>query len=444
MTSPAHSVLLTAALLAAKGAFLVAVAWMAVRALKRSGPVVRQWIWFSALAGLLVLPPAASFVPNVSLPLLDLKPDAAGASSEGMAARASASVPVAVDEGSGDRLAWIAAVYFSGMTVSIGWMVLGRRRSAGIRRRARRLPPEENRGLLERLRIRQATGPIRIYLSEAADVPFVRGVLLPAVVLPPGFREWPAERLKAALLHEAAHIRRRDLPARAAGAAACLLYWFNPLSWYALRRMIREQESACDLFAIGHGLKASRYAADLLSFSPPAGRRPEFGPAGMSEPGDLRYRLETILDRKDHDPRPKPVSRWAGAAAAITVIMLTAAVIPWDDAGPYAALRAEAAEFLYTDVSAVHRNILAEGDDIVYLKRLSAELAEGRFNKPDFEAHLVRLRTIESQTGPGRSSLQESARAGKAALLDRYMSMWGKYSPLLDDLKKERRSPPDK
>ena len=438
--NPGVPILWTVVLLAAKGVLLVALAWTAVRALKHSGPFVRRRIWFSALAGLILLPMAAFVVPHLSLPVLNPTALAAGAPS-GTAAASTAVSPVG-NAGSGDPRMGIAAAYVSGMAVSLAWMVLGRRCSAGMRRRARRLNPAETRELLDGLGIGRATGPIRITVGDAGLVPSVSGVVRPAVLLPAGFREWPEERLKAAILHEAAHIRHRDLPARLAGSAACLLHWFNPLAWIALRRMIREQESACDLFVVGHGLRASRYAADILSFARPAGRIPECGPAGMAGAGDLHYRLEMILDPASSNPRPREVSRWIYAAAA-AVVLLTSAFMPWEDFGRFAVLRDEAAEFLFSDIASGHRNLLAEKDDALYLRQLSAALEGGRFNKKDFEAHLARLRTIEDQAAADGASIGMSARTGRAVLLDRYLPTLDKYSPVLNDLKKTRRPPPE-
>jgi beta-lactamase regulating signal transducer with metallopeptidase domain len=439
MTVLGVPILATAALLAAKGAFLLAAAWTAALLIKRPGPIVRRWIWFSALAGLLLLPLTSPLLPKVSLPVFESVASASGSEpGPAPAAAAADSAPVGKRPSSG-LPAWVATAYFLGATVSLAWMIQGRRKSSGMRRRARRLTASEVRGLLDGLGIRRATEPIRIGISEAESGPSVAGLIHPSVLLPAGFREWPRERLRAAILHEAAHIRHRDLPARAAGAAACLLHWFNPLAWIALRRMIREQESACDLFVIGQGLRPSRYAADVLSFARPAGRIPEFGPAGISGARDLLYRLERILD-----PKPPNVGtgRFSGLgfAAGIALVLLTAAFMPWEDPGRLAALRAEGAEFLFTGVSPHHQALLAEADDALYLERLSVELETARFNKSDFEAHLARMRDIEDRAPADPNPLRESVRTGRRALLDKYMPVVEKYSRVRDDLMMEKRA----
>lgn len=436
MTVPGVPILAAAALLAVKGAFLLAAAWTAARLIERSGPIVHRWIWFSALVGLILLPLTSPLLPKVTLPVLEPGAPATGlgsgapavtADGAALALRAPSSLP-----------AWIAAVYLLGAAASLAAMIRGKREAAGMRRRARELRPDEARELLDVLGVRQATGSIRISVSEAAVVPSVGGVLRPFVLLPARYKEWPEERLRAAVLHEAAHLHYRDLPARAAGAAACVLHWFNPLAWFALRRMVREQEAACDLFVIGHGQRPSRYAADILSFARPAGRIPEFGPAGLSGAGNLLYRLDRILDPRPRNAGSGRPCGWI-FAVAIALVLLTAAFMPWEDPGRLAVLRAEGAEFLFAGVSPHHQGLLAEVDDALYMTRLSVELRTARFSKSDFEAHLTRLRDIEDRAPDDGSPLRDSVRARRGALLDRYMPFVKKYSRVRDGLMKARR-----
>src|ERR1017187_2927636 len=80
----------------------------------------------------------------------------------------------------------------------------------------------------------------------------------------PAAREWPVERLRAALLHELMHVRRRDLLAQTMAQAACCLYWFHPLVWVAARQLRRERERACDDAVLLGGIAAHDYAQHLI------------------------------------------------------------------------------------------------------------------------------------------------------------------------------------
>jgi beta-lactamase regulating signal transducer with metallopeptidase domain len=64
-----------------------------------------------------------------------------------------------------------------------------------------------------------------------------------------------AERLTPAardslLLHELAHYARGDHWVRALEMAACVLYWWNPLLWLALRRIEAAEEECCDAWVV--------------------------------------------------------------------------------------------------------------------------------------------------------------------------------------------------
>ena len=73
------------------------------------------------------------------------------------------------------------------------------------------------------------------------------GLLAPNVILLPADADsWGEDRLRAVLLHELAHIRRNDWESRLIAQIMCAVYWFNPLVWFAARRMQVEAERACD------------------------------------------------------------------------------------------------------------------------------------------------------------------------------------------------------
>jgi beta-lactamase regulating signal transducer with metallopeptidase domain/HEAT repeat protein len=104
----------------------------------------------------------------------------------------------------------------------------------------------------------------RLMRGVGVTMPFACGLRTPTIVLPEDCDGWSAERRAAVLLHELAHIRRRDIVGHTLGRVACAAYWFHPLAWMAARRLRGESERACDDLALGCGTRASDYAEHLL------------------------------------------------------------------------------------------------------------------------------------------------------------------------------------
>ena len=61
------------------------------------------------------------------------------------------------------------------------------------------------------------------------------GVRRPLILLPESALYWPGERLHAVLLHEIAHIRRRDSLTQMLALVTCAFYWPNPFVWMGAR-----------------------------------------------------------------------------------------------------------------------------------------------------------------------------------------------------------------
>lgn len=100
---------------------------------------------------------------------------------------------------------------------------------------------------------------------SGAITPMTWGWRRPTLLLPNDVLEsWPEERLRAVLLHELAHIARRDWLTQVCLQLICALYWFNPLVWRTVAGWERDAELACDDRVLLAGMAAQDYAAHLL------------------------------------------------------------------------------------------------------------------------------------------------------------------------------------
>lgn len=170
----------------------------------------------------------------------------------------------------------------------------------------------------------RAGGEPDVFTSERVAEPFSFGLLHPRIYLPAGLSG--GER-RMILLHERAHLRRRDHLVKPLFYAAVCLHWFNPLAWLAFRGMACDMEAACDeavLRAAGSGVKAA-YCESLLRFAAPQNAPRRAAAALHFGEGRAPGRVRAIL----HYRRP---AVWAGLAAGLAAALLAAACMA-DPAG---------------------------------------------------------------------------------------------------------------
>ncbi len=134
-----------------------------------------------------------------------------------------------------------------------------------------------------------------VYETDRVDAPFVCGFFRPRIFLPVGLAE--ADR-GYVLLHEQAHIRRRDHLTKPLFWLALCLHWFNPVLWMAYRLFCRDVETACDQAVVKSFGKedTAGYAAALLHL----GRRPSLPQAVPLAFGEenAKRRIKHVLDYK--------------------------------------------------------------------------------------------------------------------------------------------------
>lgn len=106
--------------------------------------------------------------------------------------------------------------------------------------------------------------PVSLLIHPDKAIPVVWGIFRCRLLLPAAAREWSSEQLQSVLLHELAHIKRRDTLTQLLTQIACALYWFNPLVWFAAWRLGVERERACDDLVLASGVRPSAYAGHLL------------------------------------------------------------------------------------------------------------------------------------------------------------------------------------
>ena len=130
--------------------------------------------------------------------------------------------------------------------------------------------------------------------SPAGSGPALVGLLKPRVALPADFEQrFDSRQRELVLAHEAVHRARGDNHWNALAALICVLHWFNPLAWLALRRMRADQELSCDATVVARhpGCEAAYSRALLLAQGPMPADLPW---AGWQSPHPLVERIHML------------------------------------------------------------------------------------------------------------------------------------------------------
>ena len=217
-------------------------------------------------------------------------------------------------------LAWLAGAAALLLPLLAGTVIVWRQAC-----RAQRINSGSWVHLLDELRPRLGIrGRVVLLRSDWSNIPLTCGIFRPAIVLPAEAYDWPADRRRVVLLHELAHIRRRDCLTQLLARLARVIYWFNPLVWLAGRMLRIEREQACDDLVLASGHKASDYAGHLLEIvrSLHSVRCPSLAAVAMARRSQFEGRLLAILDPRRNR---RSLTRWG---LLIAVLLAVAVAIP--------------------------------------------------------------------------------------------------------------------
>jgi beta-lactamase regulating signal transducer with metallopeptidase domain len=252
--------------------------------LQRAAPAVRYWLWQVVALKLLLMPfwtvalplppwpgsadhPAPAVGTGPPATPIDGRPISTSVPTAHDGAVSAPSVPRArAWLGAVSWPAWLLLAWLVGVAAQVGGLICQRWRLARLLRQT--VPADASinatvADLSAQLGLRR---PPRTMLLDRAGSPFVGGLWRPVLVLP---RDTLAAldpgQLRQVLLHELAHVRRRDLLWGWLPEVARLVWWFNPVAWWVAARVRLERELACDQLVLAHGgASAADYAETLV------------------------------------------------------------------------------------------------------------------------------------------------------------------------------------
>jgi len=233
-----------------------------------------------------------------------------------------------------------------------------------------------------------------VYHSPVAAMPMVLGFWRPTILLPqPPPAEWTQAQWEAVLLHEAAHVARRDHWAALAQRVAVILFWWCPLAHLLGRRLNDLREKICDDCALQGRCDRVGYAELLLETAEHFLRLKTLPvPLGLlaSARGGLEARITRLLAQEKRPMTKLSRSgKFLGGAVLIGACLLTTAgtAISWGQ--PPAEPQRK-----------VQIKIIVDGKEIDLSDARIPGLIEAGQSKPGTAAKPVEVRVHAVQDGP--------------------------------------------
>jgi beta-lactamase regulating signal transducer with metallopeptidase domain len=366
--------------------------------LRRTSASIRSFILCLALVGVAVLPLSSLFAPQwavVSMPtasLLDsgrpstsdrLQPSSSPAQSASMA-----SLSLVDPKPTSRPFPWrpiVTIMYLLGAAACVVRLAVALVRVSRLRRSG--MSPTDPDGQIvsmaatvsRRIGLR---GIAVVRLSKDITIPMTCGWFHPIILLPAGATQWPVDKLEAVLLHEAAHIKRRDNLSSLLAQLAIIWQWFNPLPWWVLKRYHLEREKACDDLVLSGGIGDIDYARHLVDIGRSAASAGQFALAGLVHEGkrDFEGRLMDILDTRK---RRTPVTTGSMTVIIMLAVFLMAPLAGLAGKPPAIAapgVTPEQQEELVTALSGLY-GALSRGDDFQSI--CDRFLSKNYFDRPE-------------------------------------------------------------
>lgn len=286
----------------AEGMVIALLAWLVLRALGRQNSGTRFAVWFAALLGIAALPLLGHWT----------------ATNSGLAKPSEITMP-----GSWALYifgAWLLIAAAGLLRVGIGFWHLNRLRKSCVPVDAATLDPLLHKTLEEF----EASRGVQLCVSDQLQVPTAIGFRKALVVIPSWtMRELSATELNAILLHELAHLRRRDDWTNLVQKIVGALLFFHPTVWWLEKKLALEREMACDDLVLAQTASPRAYAECLVSLAEKSFLRRgiALAQAAVDRLRQVTLRVSQILDVD----RPRATRVWRPApvlVAGVSVVCL--------------------------------------------------------------------------------------------------------------------------
>ena len=152
--------------------------------------------------------------------------------------------------------------------------------------------------LLDKLQIKS---PVSLLESALVKLPVVVGVLKPVILVPVGMlARLSPQQVESILIHELAHILRRDYLFNLVQNLVDTLFFFNPALLWVSSLIRGERENCCDDIAIGETKSRKQFIEALVSFHEYTQSAQGYALSFAGKENQVVRRVKRIVYKKNH------------------------------------------------------------------------------------------------------------------------------------------------
>lgn len=275
--------------------------WLLLRFLPRQNSGTRFAVWFLALLAVAALPFAGGLEASHSLALAN--------------DRSQPFLTLSAHWAFIFVIAWLLVASVAILRLAVGIVRVHR-----LRRTCTAINPAELEPAIAKIVAdfsASSSAPV-MTSSDEISVPAAIGFLKPAIVVPRwAVRELSPQELNSILLHEFAHLERRDSWTNLLQKVVRAVFCFHPAVWWIERRLSLEREMACDDYVLAETDDPHAYAKCLLALLERnfARRGWAMAQAAVHRAHEATLRLSQILDAN----RAKSKRVWKPALGVVGI-----------------------------------------------------------------------------------------------------------------------------
>ncbi|WP_422446202.1 M56 family metallopeptidase [Thermoanaerobacterium sp. DL9XJH110] len=192
-----------------------------------------------------------------------------------------------------------AYIWISVFVLSTAFVIYTNFAFRGKLKKRKKAAPEWIYKILEKCKQKMGVkSEIEIIVQDIINTPSLFGIFKPTLMISPAVLNLKKENMSYIILHELAHLKRRDIMANYLLLLLQMMHWFNPLIWWLFKIIRQDMEMAADetVLVLLESSERKEYGRTLISVLESfKAQKPSLKLVGMvDDAGNIERRLKMI------------------------------------------------------------------------------------------------------------------------------------------------------